>query len=142
MAEQEEGRAPVVLDEPLPRQFGKYTLLRKLAAGGMAELFLALHRSVAGFEKLVVIKRILPSMNQDRGFIDMLMHEARIAATLSHPNIVQIFDVGQVDGTYFIAMEHIHGEDIRSIVRAMKKHNLLEFPREHAIGIVLGVCAG
>src|SRR5512142_1109904 len=81
----------------LPRRFGKYTLLRKLAQGGMAELFLALHRAVAGFEKLVVIKRILPSMNQDQGFIDMLLHEARIAATLSHPNVVQIFDVGYID---------------------------------------------
>lgn len=129
-------------EEALPRQFGKYTLLRKLAAGGMAELFLALQRSVAGFEKLIVIKRILPSMNQDKGFIDMLLHEARVAATLSHPNIVQIFDVGQVEGTYFIAMEHIHGEDIRSIVRAMKKNGITEFPLEHALSILIGTCAG
>jgi serine/threonine-protein kinase len=108
----------------------------------MAELFLALQKSVAGFEKLIVIKRILPQMTQDAGFIDMLLSEARIAATLSHPNIVQIFDVGQVDGTYFIAMEHVHGEDIRSIVRAMKAHGLPEFPIEYALGIVLGMCAG
>ncbi len=138
----DDARAGAPNDEALPRQFGKYTLLRKLAAGGMAELFLSLQRSVAGFEKLIVIKRILPSMNQDRAFIDMLLHEARIAATLSHPNIVQIFDVGQVDGTFFIAMEHIHGEDIRSIVRAMKRKGVREFPIEHAISIVLGVCAG
>ena len=128
--------------EELPKQFGKYTLLRKLAAGGMAEIFLALHRSMAGFEKLVVIKRILPSMNQDQAFIDMLLHEARIAATLSHPNIVQIFDVGQVEGTYYIAMEHIHGEDIRSIVRGMRRKAVMEFPMEHALTIALGVCAG
>jgi serine/threonine protein kinase len=128
--------------EELPKQFGKYTLLRKLAAGGMAEIFLALHRSMAGFEKLVVIKRILPSMNQDQAFIDMLLHEARIAATLSHPNIVQIFDVGQVDGTYYIAMEHIHGEDIRAIVRGMRRKAVTEFPLEHALAIALGVCAG
>jgi serine/threonine-protein kinase len=130
------------VEEPLPRQFGKYTLLRKLAAGGMAELFLALHRSVAGFEKLIVIKRILPSMNTDKAFIDMLLHEARIAATLSHANVVQIFDVGSVDHTYFIAMEHIHGEDIRSIVRAMKKKSVTEFPLEHALAILIGTCAG
>ena len=147
----QERAEPGPLDEPpagmpkfeeLPKQFGKYTLLRKLAAGGMAEIFLALHRSMAGFEKLVVIKRILPAMNQDQAFIDMLLHEARIAATLSHPNIVQIFDVGQVDGTYYIAMEHIHGEDIRSIVRGMRRKAVMEFPMEHAIGIGLGVCAG
>src|SRR6185503_3867344 len=138
----DEGPVGMPKFEELPRQFGKYTLLRKLASGGMAEIFLALHRSMAGFEKLVVIKRILPEMNQDRAFIDMLLHEARIAATLSHPNIVQIFDVGQVDGTYFIAMEHIHGEDIRSLVRQMKTAGYREFPLEHAIGIVLGMCAG
>ena len=126
----------------MPTKFGKYTLIRKLASGGMAELFLAIQKSVAGFEKLLVIKRILPSMNQDRAFIEMLLHEARIAATLSHPNIVQIFDVGQTDGQYFIAMEHVHGEDLRSIVRQMKKKGVFEFPIEHALAIVLGMCAG
>jgi serine/threonine protein kinase len=130
------------MTDGLPKRFGKYTLLRKLATGGMAELFLAIQRSVAGFEKLIVIKRILPSMTQDRGFIEMLLHEARIAATLSHANIVQIFDVGQVDGTYYIAMEHVHGEDLRSIVRQMRKKGVTEFPLEHAISIMLEVCNG
>ena len=133
---------PKDASEVLPRQFGKYTLLRRMAAGGMAELFLALHRSVAGFEKLIVIKRILPSMTEDQGFVDMLLHEARIAATLSHPNVVQIFDVGQIEGSYFIAMEHIHGEDIQSIVRAMKKKGLNEFPLEHTLAVAIGMCAG
>jgi serine/threonine-protein kinase len=128
--------------EGLPRRFGKYSLLRKLATGGMAELFLALQKSVAGFEKLLVIKRILPAMNQDRAFIDMLLHEARIAATLTHANIVQIFDVGHVDGTYYIAMEHVHGEDLRGIVRQMRKKGVIEFPLEHAIEIMLGVTSG
>ncbi len=127
---------------PLPRPFGKYTLLRKLNAGGMAELYLALHRSVAGFEKLIVIKTILPSMNHDKAFIDMLLHEARLSATLSHTNIVQVYDVGLAEGRYFIAMEHIHGEDIRSIIRMMKKRSVAEFPMEHAISIILGVCSG
>ena len=126
----------------LPKRFGKYTLLRSLAKGGMAELFLALQKSVAGFEKLIVIKRILPSMNQDAAFIEMLLHEARIAATLSHPNIVQIFDVGSAEGLYFIAMEHVHGEDIRSVVRQMKQKSVPEFPLEHALAIALGMCAG
>jgi len=126
----------------MPARFGKYTLIRKLATGGMAELFLAIQKSVAGFEKLLVIKRILPSMNQDRAFIEMLLHEARVAATLSHPNIVQIFDVGQHEGQYFIAMEHVHGEDLRAIVRQMKKKSVFEFPLEHALAIILDMCAG
>jgi serine/threonine protein kinase len=133
---------PSSAEEALPRRFGKYTLLRRMATGGMAEIFLALQRSVAGFEKLIVIKRILPAMNNDRGFIDMLLHEARVAATLSHPNIVQTIDVGQVDGNYFIALEHVHGEDLRSIVRQMKKKGVMQFPFEHAIAIILGMCAG
>ncbi|MFW5739948.1 MAG: serine/threonine protein kinase, partial [Myxococcota bacterium] len=128
--------------EGMPTRFGKYTLLRRLATGGMAELFLALHKSVAGFEKIIVIKRILPSMNTDEAFIEMLLHEARIAATLSHPNIVQIYDVGHAEGAYYIAMEHIHGEDLRAIVGQMKKLQMTEFPMEHALAIVNGVCAG
>jgi serine/threonine protein kinase len=121
--------------EVLPRRFGKYTLMRGLAQGGMAELYLAMHRSVAGFERLVVIKRILPECRRTRGSSRCCCKEARIAATFSHPNIVTIFDVGQAEGEYFIAMEHIHGEDLRSIVRAMKPKKVTEFPMEHAIAI-------
>ncbi len=134
--------APAASGEVLPRKFGKYTLIRGLAKGGMAELYLAIHRSIAGFERLVVIKRILPEFGRDQEFITMLLQEARIAATFSHPNIVTIFDVGQAEGEYFIAMEHIHGEDLRSIVRAMKPKKVKEFPLEHALAIGLGASAG
>ncbi len=137
---EEEG--PKSGEEILPRPFGKYILLRKVASGGMAELFIALHKSVGGFEKLIVIKRILPQMNQDAAFIEMLVHEARVAANFTHPNIAQTFDVGKVDDTYFIAMERVEGEDIRSIVRQMRTKNVVEFPVQHAISIVLGVAAG
>jgi serine/threonine protein kinase len=127
---------------PLPRRLGKYTLVRKLAAGGMAEVFLAIQRSVGGFEKLIVIKLILKALDGDYAFVDMLLHEARVAATLSHPNIVQVFDVASVDGEFFIAMEHVHGEDLRAVVRQMKSRSIPEFPIEHALSIVLGICAG
>ncbi len=126
----------------MPSRLGKYILIRQLATGGMAELFVAVHKGAFGFEKLVVIKRILPALTGDRTLVEMLLHEARIAATLSHPNIVQIFDVGVAEDNYFIAMEHVHGEDLRSIVRQMKAQNINEFPIEHAISVVLGVCAG
>ncbi|MDB4928462.1 MAG: serine/threonine protein kinase, partial [Myxococcaceae bacterium] len=128
--------------EVMPRRFGRYTLLRRLASGGMAELYLALHRSLANFERLVVIKRILPELGRDQSFITMLLQEARIAATFSHPNIVTTFDVGQAEGEYFIAMEHIHGEDLRSIVRAMRPKSVKDFPLEHALAIGVGAAAG
>lgn len=129
-------------EESLPRQFGKYTLLRAIASGGMAKVYLAIQRAVAGFEKLVVIKRILPELSRDQAFVEMLLTEARTAATLNHPNVVQTFDVGEFEGTYFIAMEHINGEDIRSVVRAMKRAGVTEFPLEHTLSIILGVCGG
>ncbi len=129
-------------DDNMPVRFGKYTLIRKLAVGGMAELFLALQRSMAGFEKLIVVKRVLPHLVKDESFIEMLLAEARIAATLNHPNVAHIYDVGSVDGQFYIAMEHIHGEDLRSLVRQMKKMNVTAFPLEHALAIVLGCCAG
>lgn len=128
--------------DQMPRRFGKYTLMRKLAIGGMAELFLALQRSVAGFEKLIVVKRILPHLAKDRAFVELILQEAKISATLNHPNICHIYDVGEAEGQFYIAMEHIHGEDLRSIVRQMKKVNETTFPIEHALAIVLGCCAG
>lgn len=126
----------------MPAQFGKYTLIRRLAVGGMAELYLALQRSVAGFEKLIVVKRVLPHLVTDESFIQMLLAEARIAATLNHPNIAHVYDVGEVDGQYYIAMEHVHGEDLRSLVRQMKSKGATSFPLENALAIVLGCCAG
>jgi len=132
-------------DDPnsnMPMRFGKYTLIRQIALGGMAELFLALQRSVAGFEKLIVVKRVLPHLAKDDSFIDMLLTEARIAATLNHPNIAHIYDVGQAENRFYIAMEHVNGEDLRSLVRQMKKKNVTAFPLEHALAIVLGCCSG
>lgn len=128
--------------EKLPVKFGKYTLIRHLATGGMAELYLAIQRSISGFEKLIVIKKILPRYSSDKEFIQMFLDEARIAATLNHPNVVQIYDVGSVEQDYFIAMEYIHGEDLRNIVGAMRKKKLTHFPLEHALAITVGVCKG
>jgi serine/threonine-protein kinase len=105
-----------------PRPFGKYLLLRQLAIGGMAEVYLARQSGPAGFEKECVIKRILPSLAADQQFVNMFLDEARIAARLSHPNIVQIFDLGSIgngaDGDYFLAMEHVHGVDLQQIEEA------------------------
>lgn len=128
--------------EEMPKRFGKYTLIRRIALGGMAEIFLALQKSITGFEKLIVVKRILPTLAKDKEFVEMLLSEARIAATLNHPNVAHIYDVGVYEGDYYIAMEHIHGEDLRSIVRGMKQKGVRSFPLEHALAIVLGACKG
>ena len=133
---------PGLGEKALPRRFGKYTLLRRLAVGGMAELYLALQQSVAGFEKLIVVKRILPQLASDRSFVEMLLQEARIAATLTHPNIAQVYDVGVAEGDYFIAMEHVHGEDLRSVVRQMRHKHVRAFPLEHTLAMVMGCCKG
>ncbi len=94
---------------------GRYELITRLATGGMAELFLARERGLAGLERLVVIKRILPHLADKPSFVDMFLREARIVARLAHPNVVQIFELGEEDGTYFIAMEYIHGTTVREL---------------------------
>ncbi len=99
------------------REYGRYTLIKKLATGGMAEVFLAKQRGLEGFEKLLVIKRILPHLADDEEFVQMFLNEARIAARFNHPAIVQIYDLGKQDDTYFIAMEFIHGEDMGRVMR-------------------------
>jgi tRNA A-37 threonylcarbamoyl transferase component Bud32 len=93
-------------------RIGEYELLDRIAEGGMAEVWRAKARGAAGFEKVVVVKRVLPTLAARPGFAELLIREAKIAARLSHPNIVQIFDLGEVDGTYFIAMEYVHGTDL------------------------------
>jgi len=91
------------------RSFGKYTLVAKLATGGMAEIFLARLSGAGGFEKLVCIKRILPHHARNQQFVAMFLDEARIAARISHPNVCQVYELGEVRGQYFIAMEYLEG---------------------------------
>src|SRR5689334_19455791 len=96
-----------------PARFGPYLLDRKLAEGGMAEVFLARQQGLGGFEKQVVVKRILPALSDDNAFVEMFLNEARLAARLSHTNVVQIIEAGEIDGQYYIAMEYIEGADLR-----------------------------
>jgi serine/threonine protein kinase len=125
-----------------PVAFGKYELVSRLAAGGMAEIFLARTKSIQGFEKYLVIKRILGHRTQDPEFVRMFLDEARVAATLDHPNIVQIYDVGHVDNEYFIAMEYLRGHNLIEIVRAGAKLGYAKPPLEHVISVMTQTCAG
>jgi serine/threonine-protein kinase len=102
--------------------FGRYELMKKLAAGGMGQVYLARQKGPVGFQKLLVVKRLLPHLSEDDEFIQMFLDEARIAALLNHPNIAQIYDLGEVDGIYYIAMEYVHGEAIAEVnKRAMQR---------------------
>ena len=98
---------------------GRYEVLDRIAVGGMAEIFLARESGLAGFERTVVVKRILPELSQDEGFVDLFLDEARLAARLTHPHIVHIYELGHDGEAYFIAMEHVRGCDLGSLLRAM-----------------------
>ncbi|MDP3232953.1 MAG: protein kinase [Myxococcales bacterium] len=99
-----------------PQRFGRYTLLRPLSMGGMGEIFLARLEGAQGFEKLCVIKKILPHLAQDKDFVDRFVDEARILVKLSHGNIAQVLDMGLHEGAPYIALEFIDGKDLRRVV--------------------------
>ncbi|NOZ85136.1 MAG: protein kinase [Deltaproteobacteria bacterium] len=121
--------------------FGKYKLLAHLATGGMADIFLARQTGIAGFEKLLVIKRILPHLAREEFFVKMFLDEARIAARLNHQNVVQTNDLGCEGGQYFIAMEFLEGESLAEVMRYVYK--LKErIPPYIAAGIMLQACDG
>ena len=118
--------------------FGKYQLIEKLASGGMGEVFLA---RTAGIEKLLVLKRILPHLAQDKEFLDLFLDEARIAARLNHPNLTRIIDLGDVGGAWFLVMEHVAGKDLRQI--AMRVRNKRQqLPLGFVCRIVADAAAG
>ena len=98
-------------------QLTKYKILGHLAKGGMADLWLARVEGLAGFEKLVVVKTLLPELTADARFTEMFLREARLAALLNHPNCIQIFDLGQENGVYFIAMEYVDGCSLLQVLR-------------------------
>jgi serine/threonine protein kinase len=123
-----------------PSSFGPYRLLERIAAGGMAEVFRAKRTGVEGFEKVVAVKRILPHLSDNKEFVEMFIDEAKMVAGLSHPNIVQIFDLGKIEATYFIAMEYVHGKDLRTILKQAKERGL-RIPLDLSVLVVSKVCS-
>ncbi len=125
--------------QPLP--FGKYLLLERISVGGMAEVFKAKAFGVEGFEKILAIKRILPSMAEDADFIQMFIDEAKICGQLNHANICQTFELGRIEDSHFIAMEYIWGKDLLQIqnrFRRMRK----TMPPNMAAHVASKVCEG
>ncbi len=124
-----------------PESFGPYLLLDRINVGGMAEVFRGRAQGAAGFERLVALKRILPSVSRDPDFIEMFVDEAKIAVQLQHANIAQTYDLGEVGGQYYIAMEYVSGVDVKTLwSRARQRKRLLPIPM--SLHIVQRMCEG
>jgi serine/threonine protein kinase len=123
-----------------PRRFGGYLLQSRLGRGGMAEVFLAQREGAAGFARTVVVKRILGSHQEDPSFVDMFINEAKIAAELTHPNIVQVYELGQVDGEFFIAMEYVRGHDLLRVLQRLAQARPSALPPAAAAFIARETC--
>ncbi|HEX7503550.1 MAG TPA: protein kinase, partial [Acidobacteriota bacterium] len=121
-----------------PNEVGDYVLLGLIARGGMAEIYKAKKKGVKGFEKVIAIKKILSGYGEDDKYIEMLVDEAKIAAELSHPNIVQIYDLGRKDNYYFIAMEYVLGKDLREIQTRLRERDQW-FPEEIALYLTIKI---
>jgi len=134
--------APSAAREPSWRddRFGPYQLVDRVAIGGMAEVFKAKRAGVEGFEKIVAVKRILPHLSENKEFLDMFVDEAKMVAGLAHPNIVQIFDLGRIEKSYYIAMEYVHGRDLRTIMRRAREKGL-RMPLDLSLRVMGQVCA-
>src|SRR6185312_5597216 len=108
--------------QPIP--FGKYLLTERIAQGGMAEVFRAVYQGAAGVEKTVALKRILPALGGAGDFVTMFIDEARIAASLTHVNVAQVFEFGEVGGAYYLAMELVEGADLGRLAEAARRRRL------------------
>lgn len=124
-----------------PQRFGPYELIRRIGAGGMAEVFLARSIGAEGLEKQLVIKRILPVFAQRQRFISMFIDEAKLAVSLNHPNIVQVYEFGKVGEDYYLAMEHIEGMDLARLLGRMRAQGL-GMGLGESIYITLELCKG
>jgi serine/threonine protein kinase len=124
------------------REFGKYELVSKLAAGGMAITYRARMKGAAGVTKPVVIKQILPHFADEPDFVEMFVSEARVAAGLTHGNIAQVFDFGEIDGQYFLAMEFVHGQTLSKLLRRAQKTGLPGLPMPLALFVATQMCDG
>ena len=128
-------------EEASGQLFGKYELLEKIGAGGMAEIYRARAHGVEGFEKILCVKRILPVYAKNRAFIEMLIAEAKLSSLLQHGNVVQIFDLGSQETQFYIVMEFVDGCDLLQLLTACAKRKE-QFPTELALFIVGEVAKG
>lgn len=122
-------------------KIGGYELIRRLACGGMAELFLARRPSIANFDRLVVVKRILPHYINAEQFVSMFLDEAQLMSTLQHPNIVQVQELGHDVSGYYFVMEYVRGVDLRKLLRDCSTRRR-RIPLAHALRMVVDVAAG
>lgn len=125
----------------LPKVFGRYLLLRRLSRGGMGEIFLAKSGELSGFEKLCVIKKVLPQLAADAEFIRRFVDEAQVAIKLSNVNIAPVFEVGMVDGEYFLALEYVEGRDLRRMLSRLHERRE-RMPADMALWIVRELASG
>ena len=123
---------------PAPLRLGPYELVRRIATGGMAEVYLARRAGPHGFQKIVAVKRILPQLARDSDFVAMFVDEARVCARLGHPNIVQVFDFGEQDGELYMAMEYVDGTTGARLIRAAAAAGE-EIPLDVCLHIALSV---
>ncbi|MEW6434911.1 MAG: serine/threonine-protein kinase [Myxococcota bacterium] len=130
------------MSTPSPTPFGKYELLDRIAAGGMAEIFKARYAPAPGVTKQVVIKKILPHYAANRGFIAMFTNEARIAMGLSHGNIAQVFDFGDIDGDYFLAMELVDGQPLSKVLKRARTFGIETLPPAIAAFVAIEMLKG
>src|SRR5579871_6102976 len=107
--------------QDLPQVFGRYLLIKRLSRGGMGEIFLGKLGEIQGFEKPVIVKKILPNLSADEEFVKRFIDEAQVAIKLNHANIAQVFEVGKVDGDYFLAIEYIEGRDLRRTIARQRE---------------------
>jgi serine/threonine-protein kinase len=127
--------------EELPKVFGRYLLLKRLSRGGMGEIFLAKLGEIQGFEKLVIIKKILPNLVADQEFIKRFIDEAQVAIKLQHANVAPVFEVGKVDGEYFLAIEYIEGRDLRRMITRQREERT-RLPSDLAMFVVREMANG
>ena len=120
---------------------GRYQLVTRLAVGGMAEIFLAFERGLAGLERRVVIKRILPHLADQQSFLDMFLREARIIARMNHPNVVQIHELGHDSGQYYIAMEYLEGLTSRELILLSRAAGV-QIPINVCVELICQACRG
>lgn len=119
--------------------FGPYEVYERLGVGGMATVHRAKELGIAGFERIVALKRLLPHLAEDESFVRSFVREAKFAAMLNHANIVQLYELGRVGPHYFIAMEYIEGRDVRRVLRQARRIHTLP-PLEVALSILIQTC--